>query len=199
MNRTPMRTCGKRWPTEDQARCSKRGLLPGTVVIPCALGCEGWHVAIPRAPEAGAREAKITSGARARKAPRYTGPDSLTRATVLERDRYACVCCGISVIGRQYSLQHRDARGMGGTRDPHSACPCNLVVMLGSAVTLCHGRVESNADPQDEAKGYALRHGQVPRLTPVMIFESPGGSGVTLFPTCDGAWSTASATERGAA
>jgi hypothetical protein len=110
---------------------------------------------------------------------------------VLERDGCRCVCCGISVIGQFYSLQHRDARGMGGTRREHVNCPCSLITMLGSGTTGCHGRVESNIDPEDEAKGYALRHGQVARLVPVMVFESPGGSGLSQYATCDGQWSTA--------
>jgi hypothetical protein len=170
--------CGKRWATEDAARCSKRFLSGGYGAVPCAYGCGWWHLE------------RVTERAAPRgRAPRYTGPDELTRAVVLERDRCACVCCGVPVTGRQYSLQHRDARGMGGTRDSHSACPCNLVTMLGSAVTECHGRVEGNRDPQDEAKGYALRHGQVARFSPVMVFGQDGGA--TLFPTCDGQWSTA--------
>ena len=39
MNRgQPMRTCGKRYRTEAAARCSKRGLKDGAMVLPCGLG-----------------------------------------------------------------------------------------------------------------------------------------------------------------
>lgn len=44
-----IRPCGKRYRTEAEARCSKRGLLPAAMVIPCVFAqCGGWHVAIPK-------------------------------------------------------------------------------------------------------------------------------------------------------
>lgn len=120
-----------------------------------------------------------------RKPPRYTGPGKLTRETVLERDGYACVCCGQSVIGQVYSLQHRKRRSQGG-----SNCTCNLLVVLGSGSTGHHWRIDSRIDPEDEAKGYTVRSGQDPASVPVMVFEADG-SGLSQFATCDGAWSTA--------
>jgi hypothetical protein len=161
-----MRRCGKRYDTEADARCSKRGLKPGAMVLPCNVpGCEGWHVhsarkAVWHPPAAGG-----------------TGPDRRTRLLVLARDGYACVCCGVSVIGCRYSLQHRKRRSQGGDN-----CPANLLTVLGSGTTDCHLRIDSRIDPEDEAKGYTVRSG--------MVF-SPGGSGVTQFPTCDGQWSSA--------
>jgi hypothetical protein len=76
---------------------------------------------------------------------------------------------------------------MGGTSYPHSSCCCNLITMLGSATTGCHGRVESRRYRSDHGKGYRLEHGQVPALTSVMVFGLDGG--FTAFPTCDGQWS----------
>jgi len=176
----PLRACGggKRWPTEYAALHSKvAATSPDATFGKCPAGCNGWH-------EIKARTA----------APKTVQVDDLTREFVLRRDGYRCVCCGVSVIGRAYSLQHRDARGMGGSRDPHSGCSCNLLTMLGSAVTECHGRVEANADPEDEAKGYALRSGQIARLVPVMVFDGSDG-GVTQYPTCDGEWTSAAPAE----
>ena len=155
------------------------------MVVPCLRpDCLGFHVAVPKGLEARARVAEVTSGTKGRKAPRYTGPDSLTRAAVLLRDGARCVCCGLSVIGQQYSLQHRGARRMGGTRNSHSSCSCNLITMLGSGNTLCHGRVESKRDPHDKGRGYSLESWQVPALVPVMLFDA-SGNGATKYLSCD--------------
>lgn len=70
---------------------------------------------------------------------------------------------------------------MGGTSSPLANSAANLLTML----RVHHQRVESRIDPEDNAKGYWLRMGENPLLTPVMVF-SPGGSGVTAWPTLDG-------------
>ncbi len=181
--RTPLRPCGKRYPTEDAARCSKKGLQAGAMVIPCAFPqCGGWHVALPKA-----------AAVRAAKPPRCTGPDRLTRETVLERDGYACVCCGRSVLGQRYSLQHRQRRSQGGT-----SCTCNLLTVLGDGTRGHHFRIDSRKNPEDEARGYTVRSGQDPAAVSVMVFDASGG-GASMFPTCDGEWSTAAPEGRDAA
>lgn len=60
---------------------------------------------------------------------------------------------------------------MGGTSDPAANSPVNLLLMLRE----CHARVESRIDPEDNAKGYWLRMGEGPALTPVMYFGQDGG------------------------
>jgi hypothetical protein len=114
--------------------------------------------------------------------PKDTGPSRKVRALVLERDGYSCVCCGRSVIGQRYSLQHRKRRSQGGTNSPS-----NLLTVLGDGTRGCHARIDSRIDPHDEARGYTVRSGQDPALVPVMVF-SEGGSGVTAWPTDDGRW-----------
>lgn len=173
-----LRSCGKPYATEADARSSKRALTGTAEVVPCSLG--HWHL----------RSVKVKA-APARKAVRDTGPDELTRATVIDRDKARCVCCGLSVIGQVYSIQHRKRRSQGGGN-----CPCNLIVVLGDGTRGCHARIDSRIDPEDEARGYTVRSHDDPASVSVMIFDSPGGPGVTLFPTCDGAWSSASAAER---
>ena len=123
-------------------------------------------------------------------AARDTGPSRKVRALVLERDGHACVCCGQSVTGRPYSLQHRKRRSQGGSNSPS-----NLVVVLGTGTTGCHERIDSRRDPHDEARGYTVRSWQNPALVPVMIF-SEGGSGVTAWLTDAGTYAFEAPAER---
>jgi len=119
-----------------------------------------------RIPLSRPREKPAAARTRKRTAPaRYTGPDRKTRALVLERDGHACVCCGRSVIGQPYSLQHRKRRSQGGTSDAS-----NLITVLGTGTTGCHERIDSRRDPHDEAKGYTVRS-----------WDDPAAVGVTLF------------------
>ena len=111
---------------------------------------------------------------------RYTGPSLRVRMLVLKRDGYACVCCGQSITGRPYSLQHRKRRSQGGGNDPS-----NLIVVLGTGTTGCHERIDSRIDPADEAKGYTVRSWDDPRQVPVMLF-SEHGSGITAWLWDDG-------------
>jgi hypothetical protein len=175
--RTEIRKCGKPYATELDARMSKRGQQDGAVFEECWVpGCGAWHV---RTPKTAAWHPPQVSD---------TGPDRKTRLLVLERDGHACVCCGISVIGQVYSLQHRQRRSQGG-----NSCAANLLVVLGDGTRGHHARIDSRIDPEDEAKGYTVRSRMDPHLVSVMVFTSPGGSGVTQYPTCDGGWSSAPA------
>lgn len=108
-------------------------------------------------------------------ARRNTGPTPETRALVMERDGYQCVKCGLPVFGepgRDYSLQHRTPRGMGGSRDPRLNLPSNLVLLCGSGTTLCHGEVESNRSAA-RAHGYLVSRPLDPAEVPVTVTLRP--------------------------
>ena len=115
-----------------------------------------------------------------------SNPTAKTRKLVLARDDYACVCCHVPIWSLPFDLQHRDARGMGGTSNPLANSPINLITLLRR----CHRRVESRQNPDDNTKSYWLRMGQDPALTPVtywdrrvawltttggLVYESPAG------------------------
>ena len=125
----------------------------------------------------------LSRSPRERRAPRDTGPSPAVRKLVLERDGHACVCCGVSIDGRPYSLQHRKRRSQGGDNSAS-----NLIVVLGTGTTGCHERIDSRRDPHDEAKGYTVRSWQDPALVPVMVM-SGAEAGMSLYPTEDGRWS----------
>jgi hypothetical protein len=78
---------------------------------------------------------------------RRTGPASDVVDLVLERANYSCEVCGIGLgdqRGTDYSIHHRLARKMGGTRWPGINLPSNLLVVDGSGTTGCHGVLESH-------------------------------------------------------
>lgn len=86
------------------------------------------------------------------------------------RDDARCARCGADLAdtGWGYSLHHRKPRGMGGTKDPRSNDPRNLIHLCGSGTTGCHGHVESHRTQAYET-GWLLRdldHLDMPLLCP---------------------------------
>lgn len=87
-----------------------------------------------------------------RKPRRNTGPNRAIRELVLERDDYTCALCGKPILHQPYSLQHRRAKGMGGTSRPDANSPAVLVTLCGSATSPdgCHLWCEQrNAEAED--------------------------------------------------
>lgn len=101
--------------------------------------------------------------------PRATGFPAVVRQTIIDRDHMACVRCGRAVDAGSfgYSLQHRDNRGMGGTRDERINLPANGIVLCGSGTTECHGWVE---DHETEAArcGWVVLSWADPETVPVL-------------------------------
>lgn len=77
-----------------------------------------------------------------------------TRELVYRRDYRSCARCGRFILGYG-SIQHRKARGMGGTSDPRVNDPRNLILLCGSGTTGCHGWVESHPD-QARTEGFRI-------------------------------------------
>lgn len=85
-----------------------------------------------------------------------TGPAPTARELVLERDEYRCARCGVSIFAvLDYSVQHRRARGSGGTSDPARNLPSNLIVLCGSATSGCHLLCEQR-NAEAEADGFVV-------------------------------------------
>jgi hypothetical protein len=87
------------------------------------------------------------------------------RGFALERDGYACVCCGRSIIGKRYRLRPRKPGKAG------EAAPENLITLLA-----WHA---SHADP---VTGYRLSAQQDPLLVPVRYALPAGPTWFWLTP-----------------
>jgi hypothetical protein len=121
------------------------------------------------------------------KQQRDTGPTAATVATVRLRDGEQCVRCGGACHGergRDWSIQHRRARGMGGTRRPDTNEPQSLILTCGSATTGCHGHIESFRDDA-EANGWGVKSNVDPLTVPVV--HSLHGF---VWLLADGSWSS---------
>lgn len=126
-----------------------------------------------------------SSGTPAR--PRDTGPGRATRDLVMERDGYSCAWCGRQLLTGPRSLQHRQARGMGGRPDGDANRPSNLLLLCGSATTPggCHAWAETRAE-EARVAGLWVPSWQDPAEVPVLhaqygpvLLDDAGG--VTLL------------------
>lgn len=83
---------------------------------------------------------------------------------------------------RQFSLQHRKARGAGGSKDPAINDAVNLLLLDGTGTTGCHGRAEHDPVWASEM-GYRVSQWQDPATVPVVVHWRSGA--VMLTP---GGW-----------
>lgn len=103
-----------------------------------------------------------------------TGPSKAVRRQVIERDQGRCVVTGSFVVEpdtlrphAQYSLQHRVARGMGGSKAPDINSPVNLLLVEGTGTTGAHGRIETQR-AWARTRGFAVPSWRNPAEVPVL-------------------------------
>ncbi|MEV5819237.1 hypothetical protein AB0L22_08690 [Micromonospora haikouensis] len=129
---------------------------------------------------------RLAAPAPKQRRPRDTGPTADVVAAVVARDA-RCVRCGGVLTGARgvgWSVQHRRARGVGGTRRDDTNQPHNLILLCGSAVDGCHGHVEQH---RVEARdfGWAIRQTDDPAEVPVLhaahgwVLLTPAGGTTT--------------------
>lgn len=118
-------------------------------------------------------------------------PTVKTLDLVWARDNSSCFLC-VQPLTRgagDYSVHHRRPRGMGGSKDPATNSPANLLLLCGSGTTGCHGLVEANRAWALE-KGLVVSQGRDPAdveitvrpLFPVRL-GSDGRKGDVIFGT----------------
>ena len=90
-----------------------------------------------------------------------------TRAGGGDAANACCESCGIWLGEHGGQLQHRLARGSGGSKDPVVGSAANAVLLCGTPQSLCHGLAESR-DPKHgmERRGFVIRHGVGPAFDP---------------------------------
>ena len=86
-----------------------------------------------------------------------------------------CESCGVHLGEHGGQVQHRLARGSGGSKNPVVGSAANAALMCGTAQSLCHGAAESRDPDYDmEKRGFVIRHGKGPefdpRYVPVILF-----------------------------
>jgi hypothetical protein len=108
---------------------------------------------------------------------------------VVERDEGRCVRCGKKLFDEhgspvaQYSMQHRRARGMGGSKAADTNQPQNLILLCGSATSPdCHQAVESRPSYAAE-HGWRVAQWEDPLKVPVTSWRGP------IWLRADGTWS----------
>ena len=95
-----------------------------------------------------------------------TGFNVKTRKAVMERDHGICQWCGEPARPDDYSLQHRRARGMGGSRSPVTNTAANGVLVHGTGTTSCHGYIEAHPTEALQ-RGFRVRQNDDPRHVPL--------------------------------
>lgn len=107
-----------------------------------------------------------------------------TRAGQGDPDEASCEACGLWLGRERGQIQHRDARGMGGSSSPVNASAANGALLCGTPFEGCHGLCEKRDEGMNE-EGFWLRAGEGPLETPIML-HSQYGSGVTVWLGVDG-------------
>ena len=97
-----------------------------------------------------------------------------TRAGNGDPDEARCEATGVWLGRYGGEIQHRDARGMGGTSNPVTNSIVNAVLLSKEAHRLAESR-----DAHMNAMGFWLRNGQDPRTEPIRLH---GGGTAWLAP-----------------
>lgn len=95
------------------------------------------------------------------KRQRDTGPTRKVRGLVAERDKGRCQLCQHPTD----HLHHRRARRMGGSSDPTTNLPANLLSVCAD----CHQQIELNRSDSLDA-GLLLHAGEEPERVPLLTY-----------------------------
>jgi hypothetical protein len=93
-----------------------------------------------------------------------------TRAGNGYAEQACCESCGIWLGEHGGQIQHRVARGQGGSKDPVINGPANATLMCGTPFSGCHGLAESRKpEHRMEDRGFVIKHGAGPEFDPRFV------------------------------
>lgn len=103
------------------------------------------------------------------------GPSARVRRLVFARAFGFCESCGVSVIGRPYSIRPRVEQGTDGISRTEAGSMWNLTLLCGSVTSPggCHLLCEQRDQDMYE-RGMWLHSWQSPRLVPLSLFNPEG-------------------------
>ena len=116
-------------------------------------------------------------------------PSARSQRLVFARAFGFCESCGISVIGRPYTIAPRVVQDTGGYRaEANANAMFNLVLLCGSANSPggCHLLCELR-DPDLHDRGFWLWSGEDPEAIPVLLFN-PDGPRIRVWPNDAGTY-----------
>lgn len=106
------------------------------------------------------------------------------RQAIRDRAVNACEACAVYLGPGAGQIQHRVARGMGGSRNPVLGSAVNGVLLCGTPASGCHGRAEAR-EREFHAQGFWLWQYEDPAGVPIMLH-----GGVMVWLAADGGYST---------
>jgi 5-methylcytosine-specific restriction enzyme A len=190
----PFLGCGPGWKTREAAA---EAAGDGQEPFPCPNGaCPKWHLPASAAPRPVLSPDAWTRPRRSRPEtgfPRAVKLLARTRAGNGDPEEARCECCGkwLGRIGGE--IQHRVARGYGGSRSPVINGICNAVLLCGNRYEGCHGKAEDRK-PEMKDGGFYIPDGKGPghdpRLVPLRVRGEDGTVLAERWLTADGQWTT---------
>lgn len=150
-----------------------------------------------RAPIGRARLRVVGASERAPRRRRDTGPAANGRLVIVARAGGLCEVCGRQLawidqgdvtFAGDYSIHHRQPRGMGGSRQPDTNAASSLLLVCGTATTPdgCHQLIESQR-ALAYTNGWLVRRPTDPATVPVLIHP-----GVRVYLAADGRYTEVS-------
>jgi hypothetical protein len=135
----------------------------------------GKNSRVPRLRRPGMPQDRAWSRRVPTRSSQHAGPSARVRRLVFARAFGFCESCGISVIGRPYSIQPRVEQATGATSRAEANAVWNLTLLCGSAESPggCHLLCEQR-DQDMHDRGMWLCSWESPRRVPLRLFNPEG-------------------------
>lgn len=184
-----MRKCGLRYATKDEAENSKRGRTGRYRLVECHW-CDGFHLVLPRQAKAPKKTLAVAGAPKASDAEFSRAVRALIRKRAGNGDpgEACCEACSRWLGLRGGQIQHIQARGEGGSRDPLLGTPVNGALLCGTPQSLCHGACEARDLKYYRAGFWIWKWEAVGSRQLYVGFAAPGHTGTPWWLLPDGTY-----------